>query len=185
MVRGEQQHRPARQRPAGRAVRRPAGQLRVRQLRPGLHRRRTRSSAASTASRSTTSATRTTRCCAARSCARVGRATPPSTALEHGDLLFMSVEETRGRIDCGTQGAAPGAVNPERFRGVRIFDISDIDNPVQLPGVQTCRGSHTHTLVTDPGRPGQHLRLQLGHRWRAVAVGAGWRARTPLSPRTR
>jgi hypothetical protein len=67
----------------------------------------------------------------------------------YGDLLFMSVEETRGRIDCGTQGA-PGAVNLERFRGVRIFDISDIDNPVQLPGVQTCRGSHTHSIVTDP-----------------------------------
>ncbi|MCP2635335.1 hypothetical protein K0817_001985 [Microbacterium sp. HD4P20] len=71
----------------------------------------------------------------------------------YGDLLFMSVEESRGRIDCGTQGA-PGQVNPERFRGVRIFDISDIDNPVQLPGVQTCRGSHTHTLVTDPDDPG-------------------------------
>ena len=70
----------------------------------------------------------------------------------YGDLLFMSVEETRGRIDCGTQGA-PGPVNLERFRGVRIFDISDIDNPVQLPGVQTCRGSHTHTLVTDPNDP--------------------------------
>ena len=70
----------------------------------------------------------------------------------YGDLLFMSVEETRGRIDCGTQGA-PGTVNLERFRGVRIFDISDIDHPVQLPGVQTCRGSHTHTLVTDPDDP--------------------------------
>ena len=67
----------------------------------------------------------------------------------YGDLLFMSVEETRGRIDCGTQGA-PGAVNLERFRGVRIFDISDLSNPVQLPGVQTCRGSHTHSIVTDP-----------------------------------
>ena len=67
----------------------------------------------------------------------------------YGDLLFMSVEENRGRIDCGTQGAS-GAVNLERFRGVRIFDISDINNPVQLPGVQTCRGSHTHTLVEDP-----------------------------------
>jgi hypothetical protein len=67
----------------------------------------------------------------------------------YGDLLFISVEENRGRIDCGTQGA-PGTVNLERFRGVRIFDISDIDNPVQLPGVQTCRGSHTHTIVTDP-----------------------------------
>ncbi|MGR2752387.1 LVIVD repeat-containing protein [Agromyces arachidis] len=67
----------------------------------------------------------------------------------HGDLMFMSVEATSGRIDCGTQGAG-GAVNLERFRGVRIFDISDISNPVQLPGVQTCRGSHTHTIVTDP-----------------------------------
>ncbi|WP_234660377.1 LVIVD repeat-containing protein [Agromyces marinus] len=67
----------------------------------------------------------------------------------HGDLLFMSVEQTSGRIDCGAQGAG-GAVNPDRFRGVRIFDISDISNPVQLPGVQTCRGSHTHTIVTDP-----------------------------------
>ncbi|WP_046769260.1 methyl-accepting chemotaxis domain-containing protein [Jiangella alkaliphila] len=69
-----------------------------------------------------------------------------------GDLLFFSVEETRGRIDCGSQGA-PGAVNPERFRGVRIFDISDLDHPIQLPGVQLCRGSHTHTLVTDPDDP--------------------------------
>jgi hypothetical protein len=69
-----------------------------------------------------------------------------------GELLFMSVEETRGRIDCGTQGTS-GAVDPARFRGVRIFDITDIDNPVQLPGVQTCRGSHTHTIVTDPDDP--------------------------------
>jgi hypothetical protein len=70
----------------------------------------------------------------------------------YGDLLFMSVEENRGRIDCGAQGAS-GSVNAERFRGVRIFDISNIDSPVQLPGVQTCRGSHTHTLVTDPDDP--------------------------------
>ncbi len=70
----------------------------------------------------------------------------------YGDLLFMSVEETRGRIDCGTQGAG-GAVNLARFRGVRIFDISDLANPVQLPGVQTCRGSHTHSIVTDPDDP--------------------------------
>jgi len=67
----------------------------------------------------------------------------------YGDLLFMSVEENRGRIDCGSQGTV-GTVDPARFRGVRIFDISDVDNPVQLPGVQTCRGSHTHTIVTDP-----------------------------------
>ncbi|MBA2243484.1 MAG: hypothetical protein H0W11_00885, partial [Gemmatimonadetes bacterium] len=67
----------------------------------------------------------------------------------YGDLLFKSVEQTRGRIDCGTQGA-PDPVNPERFRGVRIFDIRDLDNPRQVAAVQTCRGSHTHTLVADP-----------------------------------
>lgn len=72
----------------------------------------------------------------------------------YGDLLFISVEETRGRIDCGTQGfPANTPVSADRFRGVRIFDISDIDNPVQLPGVQTCRGSHTHTIVSDPDDP--------------------------------
>ena len=67
----------------------------------------------------------------------------------YGNLLFMSVEETRGRIDCGTQGA-PGAVNPDRFRGVRIFDISNTAAPVQVAAVQTCRGSHTHTILKSP-----------------------------------
>ncbi len=66
-----------------------------------------------------------------------------------GNLVFMSAQETRGRVDCGTQGVDE-SVSPERFRGVRIFDISDLDNPVQVAAVQTCRGSHTHTLVTDP-----------------------------------
>ncbi|SOC57826.1 LVIVD repeat-containing protein [Ornithinimicrobium cerasi] len=66
----------------------------------------------------------------------------------YGDLLFMSVEETRGRIDCAT-GPTPDSTT--RFRGVRIFDISDLDNIVQLPGVQTCAGSHTHSLLVPPG----------------------------------
>ena len=73
------------------------------------------------------------------------------------NLLFMSVEMGNGRVDCGDQGfpvdaAAQGAPAPskDRFRGVRIFDISDIRNPRQVAAVQTCRGSHTHTLVTDP-----------------------------------
>ncbi len=65
-----------------------------------------------------------------------------------GNLLFMSVEDTRARIDCGTQGVQD-TVSAERFRGVRIFDISNIDSPKQVAAVQTCRGSHTHTLVTD------------------------------------
>ena len=66
-----------------------------------------------------------------------------------GNLLFMSVEQTRGRLDCGLQGVTE-PVSKERFRGVRIFDITDLKNPKQVAAVQTCRGSHTHTLVPDP-----------------------------------
>ncbi len=76
------------------------------------------------------------------------------------NLMFMSVEMPNGRLDCGEEGfpaAAPQpgqpagpAANKDRFRGVRIFDITDISKPKQVGAVQTCRGSHTHTLVTDP-----------------------------------
>jgi hypothetical protein len=95
----------------------------------------------------------------------------------YGHLLFMSVEAANGRLDCGTQGfpvaaaaepaptpeatPAPGATpqrrrppppppSPDRIKGLRIFDISDITKPRQVADVQTCRGSHTHTLVVDP-----------------------------------
>ncbi len=92
------------------------------------------------------------------------------------NLLFMSVEAANGRMDCGIQGFSvaagtapsvpptppvPGAPaasrrppmpppSPDRVKGVRIFDISDITKPRQVADVQTCRGSHTHTLVVDP-----------------------------------
>jgi hypothetical protein len=86
------------------------------------------------------------------------------------NLLFMSVEMPNGRLDCGSQGFPPEPPPPaeedkdkqkekkrripaaqnDRFRGVRIFDISDIKTPKQVAAVQTCRGSHTHTLVLDP-----------------------------------
>ncbi|ADW67415.1 LVIVD repeat-containing protein [Granulicella tundricola] len=95
----------------------------------------------------------------------------------YGHLLFMSVEAANGRLDCGTQGmptappptpeqeaammappvaGAPRPARPQdpashdREKGVRIFDISDIKNPKQVADVQTCRGSHTHTLLVDP-----------------------------------
>jgi hypothetical protein len=97
----------------------------------------------------------------------------------YGHLLFMSAEAVNGRIDCGTQGnplppgytppppqpAPPPAAegeepqrpprplppaSPTRFRGVRIFDIGDLANPRQVAAIQSCRGSHTHTLVIDP-----------------------------------
>lgn len=80
------------------------------------------------------------------------------------NLLFMSVEMPNGRLDCSPQGFPPApppaagqenkqtlpAAQKDRFRGVRIFDITDIKNPKQVAAIQTCRGSHTHTLVVDP-----------------------------------
>jgi hypothetical protein len=96
----------------------------------------------------------------------------------YGHLLFMSVEAANGRLDCGTQGfptpaaatatpppsagpanadaaagprrPPPPPPSPDRIKGIRIFDITDISQPKQVAEVQTCRGSHTHTLVIDP-----------------------------------
>jgi LVIVD repeat-containing protein len=65
------------------------------------------------------------------------------------NLLFVSAEATNGRVDCGLEGVAD-TVSKERARGVRIIDISDIAKPKYITTVQTCRGSHTHTVVTDP-----------------------------------
>lgn len=82
------------------------------------------------------------------------------------NLMFMSVEMPNGRLDCDIQGfptappptgeehkPGPPAPQKDRFRGVRIFDISNIKSPKQIAAVQTCRGSHTHTLVVDPKDP--------------------------------
>ena len=65
-------------------------------------------------------------------------------------LLFVSGEALNGRTDCGTQGVSD-TVSHDRLRGIRIFDITDIANPRSITQVQTCRGSHTHTVVTAPG----------------------------------
>ena len=66
----------------------------------------------------------------------------------------MSVEENRSRIDCGLEGVSRDA-SPERFRGIRIFDISDLERPKQVGAVQTCRGSHTHSVVDGPTTDGK------------------------------
>ena len=65
------------------------------------------------------------------------------------NLLFESSEATTGRTDCGLGGVAD-SISPLRARGIRVYDISDIAHPRRLTTVQTCRGSHTHTVVTDP-----------------------------------
>src|SRR5689334_13524183 len=64
-------------------------------------------------------------------------------------LLFVSAEATNGRVDCGMQGV-PDTVSRERARGIRVIDMADPSHPKYLATVQTCRGSHTHTVVTDP-----------------------------------
>ncbi len=65
------------------------------------------------------------------------------------NLLFVSGEGNAGRVDCGIQGV-PDTVSRDRLRGIRIFDATDMKNPKYVTSVQTCRGSHTHTVVTDP-----------------------------------
>jgi len=67
----------------------------------------------------------------------------------YGHLLFVSAENTGSRLDCGTQGIKD-TVSKERMLGIRIFDITNPKKPRQVADVQTCRGSHTHTLVPDP-----------------------------------
>jgi hypothetical protein len=71
----------------------------------------------------------------------------------YGDLLFVSTEGLNSRVDCSDQGV-DAEVSQERMRGVRIFDISDLDAPELVKNVQTCRGSHTHTILVDPDDPG-------------------------------
>ena len=67
----------------------------------------------------------------------------------YGDLLFVSGEGLEGRLDCGTEGVDT-QVSTDRLRGIRIFDISDIRDPQYVSNVQTCRGSHTHSVLKDP-----------------------------------
>jgi len=66
------------------------------------------------------------------------------------NLLFMSSEATNSRADCGFEGV-PEPVSKLRVRGIRVFDISDVKRPKLVTTVQTCRGSHTHTVVTKQG----------------------------------
>ena len=68
----------------------------------------------------------------------------------YGNLLFVSGEGLEGRLDCAP-GGVRDTVSAIRLRGLRIFDITDIKNPRNVGNVQTCRGSHTHTVLEHPG----------------------------------
>ncbi|MAO65520.1 MAG: hypothetical protein CL666_11025 [Balneola sp.] len=67
----------------------------------------------------------------------------------YGNLMFVSGEGFGGRLDCGTEGVQE-RVSEERLRGIRIFDITNIEEPEYVANVQTCRGSHTHSVLKDP-----------------------------------
>jgi hypothetical protein len=82
---------------------------------------------------------------------RVGYFCPASQSdvSVYKNLLITSSESNSGRLDCGAEGVKD-TVSAERIRGIRIFDISDLDHPRYVANVQTCRGSHTHSLLVDP-----------------------------------
>jgi hypothetical protein len=65
------------------------------------------------------------------------------------NLLFVSAEGNSGHIDCSDQPIRD-TVSTQRIRGIRIFDITDITSPKNVVNVQTCRGSHTHSVLVDP-----------------------------------
>ena len=67
-----------------------------------------------------------------------------------GNLLFLSAEGAGNRNDC----ADGGVQDPkDHMAGVRIFDVSNPKAPKLVKNVQTCKGSHTHTLVPSPTDP--------------------------------
>ena len=115
-------------------------QLRLCELRPRVRRATTPSSATSTASRSTTSRIRPNPTLVTAVVCPGGQ----GEVSVYGNLLFMSVEESRAASSAGDPTVGT------RFQGVRVFDISNLANPVQVAAVQTCRGSHTHTLLKSP-----------------------------------
>jgi hypothetical protein len=68
-----------------------------------------------------------------------------------GHLLFVSAEGGGNRNDC----AKGGVQNPaDHMTGVRIYDVSDPRAPRLVKNVQTCKGSHTHTVIPSPTDPG-------------------------------
>jgi hypothetical protein len=97
------------------------------------------------------------------------------------NLLIVSSESPSGRLDCGEQGIKD-TVSGERIRGIRIFDISDLDHPRYITNVQTCRGSHTHSLLADPRDPANiYVYISGSAELRSPSEMPGCTAATPTS----
>ncbi|MBL0940374.1 MAG: hypothetical protein IBJ03_15875 [Gemmatimonadaceae bacterium] len=65
----------------------------------------------------------------------------------YGHLLFLSAEGAGNRKDCGDGGVKDPK---DHMAGIRIFDVSNPREPKLVKNVETCKGSHTHTLVPSP-----------------------------------
>ncbi len=76
----------------------------------------------------------------------------------YGNLLFISAEGNGNRNDCGKGGVTTPS---EHMAGVRIYDVSNPEMPKLVKNVQTCKGSHTHTIHPESDRQGRHLHLRL------------------------
>jgi hypothetical protein len=64
-----------------------------------------------------------------------------------GHLLFISAEGGGNRNDCAKGGVKDPS---EHMAGVRIYDVSNPRAPKLVKNVQTCKGSHTHTVIPSP-----------------------------------
>ena len=168
--RGRRQHAAPREPAPDRGLLQPrlTGRPGLRELRPRVPAQPSSSWATSTASTPTTSRTRRSPRLphVGRLPRRPGRRVGPRQPAVHVGRADARPRSTAARR------AWPTPVSAERFRGVRIFDISDSSKPKQIAAVQTCRGSHTHTLVADPNDTDEPLRLRLGHEHGAPGRGA-------------
>ena len=64
-----------------------------------------------------------------------------------GNLLFISAEGGGNRNDCAKGGVKDPS---EHMSGIRIYDVSNPRAPKLVKNVQTCKGSHTHTVIPSP-----------------------------------
>ena len=64
-----------------------------------------------------------------------------------GNLLFISAEGAGNRNDCGDGGVQDPK---DHMAGIRIYDVSNPKAPKLIKNVQTCKGSHTNTIVPSP-----------------------------------
>ncbi|QZY29476.1 LVIVD repeat-containing protein [Nocardioides coralli] len=71
----------------------------------------------------------------------------------HEDLLVLSTDSSRSNDSC--DNTSQSATMKESWEGIKVFDISDPEEPAYVAAVETKCGSHTHTLA--PSKDGDDL----------------------------